>query len=522
MTADGAHHGGRWTRLALTVAGLTGWRRASAGVLLGALAVAALPPLHWLALLPVSFTGLVWLIKGSVTRRAAFAAGWWFGLGYFVAGLYWFSHALLVDAEKYAWLIPFAVGGLSAAFAIYPACAALMTHASGTRGIGRVLALAASWTAMEWLRGVLFTGFPWNPLGNVWTVSGEMIQLGAVTGVFGLSLVTVLAASAPAVLADRGSRLGRWGPSMAAIALLALIWGGGAWRLAGSENGEVPGVRLRIVQANIPQADKWRPALRDSHVATYLNLSGRGGGGASHVIWPETAVPFAVATDRDRRRLIASVIPKGGLLLTGSIRIQTKERRVERVWNSLHAVDGEARVVGTYDKFHLVPFGEYVPLRGILKFPKLTAGRRDFTAGPGPRTLNLPGLPPVSALICYEAIFPGSVTDAANRPGWLLNITNDAWFGTSIGPYQHFASARMRAVEEGLPLVRAANTGISAVVDSYGRVRARIGLGRKGVLDAPLPMALAVPPPFARFGNVTALIILLMVAIAARLLRTGS
>jgi apolipoprotein N-acyltransferase len=180
-------------------------------------------------------------------------------------------------------------------------------------------------------------------------------------------------------------------------------------------------------------------------------------------------------------------------------------------------VDGDGRIKATYDKFHLVPFGEYVPLRWLLKIPKLTMGRTDFSAGPGPRTLTLPGLPPVGPLICYEAIFPGAVTDPADRPGWLLNLTNDAWFGISAGPYQHFASARMRAVEEGLPLVRAANTGISGVIDGYGRIVARLGLGVRGTLDAPLPRALSTPPPYARFGDLVLMLLIAGVAAAGRI-----
>lgn len=485
-------------RIGTAVVGMAGWRRRGLAVAFGCLAIAAQPPLHVLPVLLVSFAGLVWLIDGSHSKRGAFGCGWWFGLGYFVAGLYWISFAFLVEAEKFGWMIPFAVFGLSAAFAIYCGLATLLAWLFSRSGTGRVLVLAAAWTAMEWVRGTAFTGFPWNPLGAVWAPSDAMIQFASLAGMFGLTLVTVAAAAAPALVSSRtGPR--RWLPLVAAGALLGVVWAGGAWRLADAADEVVPGVMLRLVQPNIDQTLKWRPQLRESHLARYLDLSRRDGR-PTHVIWPETAVPFVMARDAERRRAMAKAVPPGGLLLSGSVRTTTRAERPFRAWNSLHAVDRTGRIVATYDKHHLVPFGEYVPFRSILDIAKLTMGRSDFTPGPGPRTLTLPGLPPVSPLICYEAIFSGRAIDRAARPGWLLNVTNDAWFGISSGPYQHLANARFRAVEEGLPLVRAANTGISAVVDPYGRMKASLGLGIGGVLDAPLPRAIA-PTVFARIGD---------------------
>jgi apolipoprotein N-acyltransferase len=519
--------------MVLCVAGLTGWRRAAFATAAGALTAAALPPVHAVPVLLVSFPALVWLIDGSGNRRAAFAAGWWFGFGGFLAGLYWVGLSFQVDAAKFGSYGAIAVVALAAGLAVFPALAALLSRLAGIGGAGRIPVLAAAWTGCEWLRGTVLTGFPWNPLGTAWAFSDAMIQLAALTGVFGLSLVTVLAAAAPAVLGDGdagraarglGGLIGRrWALPVAAAGLLALVWAGGAVRLAGapvgSDAGSVAGVALRLVQANIAQKDKWRPELRDRIFGKYLRLSRAGGATATHVIWPETATPFFVANDAARRRAMAAAVPPGGVLLTGSIRSTRRGIRPFRVWNSFHAVDGAAKIIATYDKFHLVPFGEYIPLPAFLRLSKLTVGRTDFTAGSGPRTLTLPGLPPVSPLICYEAIFPGQVTEPGNRPQWLLNITNDAWFGNSSGPYQHFAATRFRAVEEGLPLVRSANTGISAVVDSYGRVRARLGLGVEGVIDSSLPTALAAPPPFARFGNALLLLFVIATAIGGWFLR---
>ncbi len=487
-------------RLRARFTALVGWRRAAAAAFLGMAATAALPPLHVLPLLVVAFTGLVWLIDASPSRRSAFAAGWWFGLGHFVTGLYWFAYALLTDPERFAWLIGPAIGGLSAILAVFPALAAWAAWQCPP-GPRRVFGLALAWTAAEWLRGRIFTGFPWNLIGSSWTVSDAMIQFAALAGLYGLSLLTVLAAAMPATLADGPPR--RWRATGLAAALVACVWAGGAVRLAVAEGGNVEGVTLGLVQPNIAQHHKWLPERREALFARHLRLTASDGfDRVTHVIWPETAIPYAIANDGPRRRLVASVTPQGGVVISGAIRTTTPPTSPPQVWNSLHAIDAQGRVIGTYDKFHLVPFGEYVPFRRVFPFiSKITFGQVDFSAGPGPRTLRLPGLPPVSPLICYEAIFPHQVVDRNDRPQWLLNITNDAWFGLSAGPYQHFASARMRAVEQGLPLVRVANTGISGVIDPYGRVTARLDLARTGVLDVALPAALAGLTPYARWGD---------------------
>ena len=503
---DPPHH---IRRLADWLAAARGWRAHGLSFLLGALAAAALPPVHAIPVLAISFSALMWQLDGAGRTRTAFARGWWFGFGFFVAGLYWIAHALLTDPARYGWMIPFAVGGLAAVLAVIHGLATVVAHRFARPGIGRILVFAAAWTAAEGLRGALFTGFPWNPIGNVWTISPAMLQLASVTGVYGLGAITIAAAASPAALAGTGRR--RWAPVTAASALLIIVYAGGAMRLAGAPTTVVDGVLLRLVQPNIAQHHKWRPELRAAQFTKHLRLSATPSSRPpTHVIWAETAAPFVVADDANSRRRMAEVVPDGGFLLTGALRTSRSAEGRFQVWNSLLAVDGDARVRAAYDKFHLVPFGEYMPFRSVLGFAKLTAGTTDFSAGPGPRSLRLAGLPPVGPLICYEAIFPGRVVRRDDRPGWLLNITNDAWFGISSGPHQHFASARMRAVEEGLPLVRVANTGISGVIDAYGRVTARLGLGREGVLDAALPVA-ANPTPFARWGNSIAWLVVILI-----------
>lgn len=493
-------------RAALWTAGLAGWRRYGLAVLLGALAAGALPPVDSVPLLVIAFSGLVWLMDGSSSRRDAALLGWSFGFGFFVAGLYWIAAALLVDVAQFWWLMPFAVLGLPAGLAIFTALAVVAAYELcrrfGLLGSGRILVLAACWGGAEWLRGHVLTGFPWNLVGYAWagTFPGALavLQLTAVVGIYGLSLVTVAAAALPARLGDLDRR--RSWAALAAVLLIALPAAGGAWRLATASTDTVPGVVLRLVQPSIPQTLKNDPAAERNNFERLIRLSALPGADkVTTVIWPEAAAPPLLERRPDVRGLMAEIVPRRGLLITGAERAAPVQGwPPQHIWNSVVALDGKGDIVAAFDKAHLVPFGEYVPLRGMLPMDKIAPSVGDFTAGPGPRTLKLPGLPPVSPLICYEAIFPGAVIDPAQRPAWLLNVTNDAWYGFTSGPFQHLAIARVRAVEEGLPLVRSANNGVSAVIDPYGRitkridgqVRAKLDLDSVGVMDAPLPRAL--------------------------------
>lgn len=511
---------------------LVGWRRAGLAVALGLCTTAALPPVYVVPLLFIAFPTLIWLLDAVPARpraatRTAFAIGWWFGFGHFFAGFYWLSNALLLDAAQFGWMVPFVLFGLAGGLALFPAAAAALYHRAGYRGAAGVLVFACAWTLVEWLRGHVLTGFPWNLIGTVWALSPTMMQAAAVVGLYGLGTLTVVATALPATLAGGGrTERGRWTGLVAAAGIVLVGWAGGGARLAGADAAMVPDVRLRLVQPNVPQTLKWDPAARIANFRKSLDLTRAPGFETrTAVIWSETAVPF-VLTDFSPdgpaiRAALAAVTPPGGLLITGAVRAERQPDGEVALWNSLFALDDGGRIVGSYDKHHLVPFGEYVPLPRLLAFAKVTPGAVDFASGPGPRTLDLPGLPPASPLICYEAIFPGEVTDPAHRPAWLLNISNDAWFGLSAGPHQHFAAARFRAVEEGLPLVRATNDGISAVVDAYGRVVAELGLGQTGVVDAPLPVALP-PTIYAHWGDWALLALMaVLLGLARGLARAG-
>jgi apolipoprotein N-acyltransferase len=462
------------------------WRRWLAAALLGALACLALPPFAMTALLVPVFVGLSVMLSACRGPAGAFALGWMFGFGHFAAGLYWVGTAFSVAGVAPS-AAPFAVLGLAAANAVFPGLALLVSYLARARGGFAVVVLATSWTAAEWLRAnLVLGGFPWNLLGYAWVDSLAMLQTAAVFGVYGLSWLTVLAAAAPSVLLSDGRA---WRPLAASWGLVAAVAVAGMIRLPGEASAVVEGVTLRLVQANIVQYHKWRPERRADNLRRHLALTAAPGPEANVVIWPETATPYLLAGEPDIRERLGAALPAGGLLITGAVRGESDGEGGMRVWNSLHAIDDHGALVATYDKFHLVPFGEYMPLRGLFDLVKLSHGETDFSRGPGPVSLRLGGLPPVSPLICYEVIFPGNVRNEESPPAWLLNLTNDAWYGISTGPYQHFQQARVRAIEEGVPLVRAANTGVSGVVDSVGRIVARLDLGETGVVDSPLPVA---------------------------------
>lgn len=466
----------------------------------GALTALALPPLHIWPLL-LGFAGLLHLLRYTTRSGRAFWLGWWFGFGHFLVGLYWIAIAFTVDPERFGALAVPALALLCAFLALYSGFAAWAVTRCRLwlSPTAAALAFALAWTAGEILRGAVLWGFPWNLIGYSWANSSAISQLAAVTGIHGLSFLSVALGALPAGLLEPRGRA-RWRPVLAGLAVLGLVWLGGSLRLSGAAVEFVPEVRLRLVQGNVAQHHKWQPELRARWFERHLELT-RPKADVTHVIWPESATPYPIEQEAEVRRLIGQVVPQAGLLLTGGNRFDPTMEPIG-AWNSLFVLDQNGMVRARYDKRDLVPFGEFLPFRPLLArigLGKLTAGTVDFLPGPNRTTIDLQGLPPFSPLICYEVIFPGRVLDPNARPDWLLNITNDAWFGRSSGPYQHLAMARMRTVEEGVPLIRSANSGISASIDPWGRVIAELGLGETGVLD--LQLAMPLPPTlYARFG----------------------
>lgn len=498
--------------LALAIGATGGWWRNFAAMLFGVCLTLALPPLYLLPALPVGFCGLFWLLAATPDPRRAALDGWWFGMGHFVCGLYWISNSLMVEPERFGWIVPFAMLGIPAVYALFPALAALayfpLRRKGGVRGAWM---FALIWLSAEWLRGHILWGFPWNLTGYAWSFSEITLQFYALVGVYFTGFFTVLIALIPAALASGASASTRRACALLVLVFLAAL-GYGYDRVAHAPRREVEGVRLRLVQPAIAQKMKWDPQYQMEGLQKLATLTlSPAKKKVTHVIWPESAMPYPFVSGDTWAMRLAELVPPGGMLLTGTTRIAgSVETDNLAVFNSIQGVDGEGRVDFVYDKSKLVPFGEFVPLRSILPLEKITHGTMDFTPGKSGRNHTLTGLPPLRPLVCYESIFP-TLSDGA-WPGWLLNVTNDAWFGDTSGPRQHLEMARARAVEQGVPLVRAANTGISAVVDAYGRIVKSLPLGVAGTIDAPLPAAATERTPFSLYERYIVFLVALISA----------
>jgi len=508
------------------LAGLSTWKLVLIAALAGALSVFAMAPFLVWPIMFVTFPVLIWALDAVCLRDGEFvpltsfrkrlfraaAVGWGFGFGYFLAGNYWIGYAFFVDADRYAALMPLAVVGLAAALGLFYAAAGALSAALWRRGYARIAGFVFAFFCAEAARGYLFTGFPWNLFGEGVAANDAHMQFAAYAGIYGLTLAALFIFSAPAAAVSapqaRFHRL--WTPIVLAVIAMAASYAFGSYRLQ-EEAGEVEGVRVRLVQPNIPQREKWKPENKAWIFERTLGLSREGLTGEdianfTHVIWPESSVPVLFgfndgifsAEVKDR---LAATIPRDGSLIIGAERAEGERLadggyRFDRVFNSLFVLKGGATIDAIYDKIHLVPFGEYAPLKNVLSVIgfRVFSHRLDgFDSGSNKAPImQTPHAPSFLPLICYEIIFPGRIENETKRPQWLVNVTNDAWFGTSTGPYQHLYQARIRAVEEGLPVMRAANTGISAVIDPFGRVLARLDLGKAGALDHGLPRALPV------------------------------
>jgi apolipoprotein N-acyltransferase len=474
--------------------------------LIGAASAFAFEPAGLWPLLLLAFAFLCEFLDRAKGLRLALLIGWAFGLGQFVVGLNWIATAFTFQAAMPPWLGWAAVVLLSLYLAIYPALAAGLAWRFGRddRTV-LVVVLGGAWAITEWLRGSIFTGFPWNPAAAVLAPT-PLITIGALIGTYGLSGLVVLLGGAIWLEYRK-----QWLPLVVILGATALLW---VLPASAVPADPLTVLNVRIVQPNIGQQDKWRPGFAEQAAQRLELLSKRDAGENRLVLWPEAAVVEPLEIDQidsirramvplERLRAANSVGPSDLLVTGGLALIADRNGRIVGATNSVFALEPNGELIGRYDKAHLVPYGEYLPMRPVLSaigLSRLAPGDVDFASGPGARTIDLPGFGKMGVQVCYEIIFSGHVVDEKNRPGFIFNPSNDAWFGR-WGPPQHLAQARLRAAEEGIPVLRSTPTGISAVIDARGNVVKSLPWRHAGVIDAVLPPAAKGPTPFARFGN---------------------
>lgn len=521
----------RLSRFASRLLLLYGWRRHAVAWLGGGLASFSQAPFDFFAVCLIAFPVLVWLLDGAAADAsggrlrqlaAPFATGWWFGFGYFIGGLWWVGNAMMVDLARYAWALPFAVLLLPAILALFYGLAAALARPFWSDGIGRVAALAAAFGVAEWLRSVLFTGFPWNAIGYGAMPVPMLMQSAGIVGMTGMNALAVFAFGLPALLGgQRHLRLG-----MVALVVLVVLHAGFGFARLSLPAGEGETLAVRLVQPSIDQSEKWNSAVRDRIFQRFLELSTQetteAGQRPQLILWPETSVPFILQDRPDALSALGEMVREDQVLLLGAVRIEGENAADPdaRFYNSVVGINSAGVMFDAVDKVHLVPLGEYVPFErwlsriGITKLVHLPGS---FTAGGRRHALEV--APGVSALafICYEVIFPDIVARDAGRVDLIVNVTNDAWYGRTPGPYQHFRQAQLRAVETGRPLVRAANNGISGVVDAKGRIVDALALDAVGVLDVGVPLSPADRLRTGHAGKIGWGVVLLLVVLAAGL-----
>src|SRR5947209_6254614 len=478
----------------------------------GAVSAFAFAPVGWWPLLLIAFAVLSELLDRSKSMGRSLLIGWAFGVGQFAVGLNWIATAFTFQSNMPAWLGWIAVVLLSLYLAVYPALAAGLAWRFGRDDrVVLITVLGGAWAICEWLRGTMFTGFPWNPAAAT-LASTPLIKTTPLIGTYGLSGLLVLLGGAIWLEYYK-----KWLPLVVIVSATVL--------LCVLPSSSVPPdplavLNVRVVQPNIGQEDKWRPGFGEEAARRLAMLSGAPSGEPRLLLWPEAAVTDPLDDARTdehqafaefQRTRAASLLGPEDRLLTGGIAVSSSDGvHVAGAANSVFVLESGGKVLGRYDKSHLVPYGEYLPMRPLLSavgLSRLAPGDLDFTPGPGPRTVDLGGeWGKVGFDLCYEMIFSGDVVDEKNRPNFIFNPSNDAWFGR-WGPPQHLAQARLRAAEEGIPVLRATPTGISAIVDARGNIVKSLPWRTAGVIDAILPPAANSPPPFARFGNVIPLIL---------------
>ncbi len=512
------------TWLAETMMLSHGWRRFLILVVAGAIAATSAPPVFFLPALFLALPVWIWALDGAERKRSllgrvfgpAFWIGFAFGLGYFTAALHWLGAAFLQQGGIFLVLMPFGIVGLAAILSIFWGLGSALSHALWSTGWFRIVTFTASLALAEWARGHLLSGFPFDLLGYALTGNDQLMQLASFTGIYGLTLLAVLLATTPALIwpADGRNWTLRVLPFTVAMAALAAQVGFGYWRLNNTPVVPRTDMKVRMVQPMILDHADWSGGDPGQIVTWLLDLSaapttpsGQALAGVTTLVWPESVFPFFLSTYPDALARIARALPDGTLLLTGAPREPIGDDGMpipdNPGYNSILAIDTNGEVVASYDKSHLVPFGEYLPFQGFWRLfgiNQFVPGTNGWAPGDGRRLMQLPGTPGFLALVCYEAVFSNDIGDPEEAE-FILNITNDAWFDGSLGPAQHAHLARLRSVETGLPMLRAANTGLTFATDPLGRISASLAPLQPGVLDVVPSRKLPEGTPFNRLGD---------------------
>lgn len=477
---------------------------------LGIMSASALPPFYAFPILFLTFSSLLLILNTAKDKKQSFTYGYWFGFGYFACNLSWIGNAVLIDAAKLGWLFPIIILAAGGFFGLFTALPALLSNLFKSF-YSRWLAFAAWWSLFEWIRSFIFTGFPWNLLGSVLSFKLTLLQAASIIGTYGLSLAVLLICSAPALIFYYRNKKSIIISLGSILLIFGMLIGYGTYHLS-SMKDTPSDTKIRLVQPAIPQKMKWNRQKLEQNFEQYINMSKQDGlEDIDFVIWGETATPFALDFEPQYLNKITQAIPSNGYLITGLVRYEFQEGDFHPL-NSSFIIDKSGKIRNYYDKIHLVPFGEYIPFRRY--FPEwitpVTNTITDFLAGDGHKSIKMDKQPSFGISICYEIIFPHQIINPKDKPDWLINLTNDGWYGISQGPYQHLVTTQLRAIEEGRSIVRAANTGISAVINPYGKILAQIDLNKTDIIDINLPQQMSIDTIYGKIGNFIPLILCLL------------
>lgn len=479
----------------------------SLALLSGICSVLALPPYYAFPILFISLSVLLLLVKNAKSYKQAFAVGYAFGFGFFAFGLSWIGNALLIEADTFGWLYPIVLLACGLFFGLFIALPCLFSFYCKNIYC-TYISLCSWWVIFEWLRSFVLTGFPWNLLGSVFAFKLEFIQFASIGGTYLLSFVCLSICMAPALVLQNKNRKSIIIALSIICSLFVLLYGYG-WLHLQNRSAAVSDINIRLVQPSIPQSMKWNKESLEDNFNQYLKLSQSPGlEKVDFVIWGETATPFPLDLDDSHRRMLKLATPQKGYLVTGLVRYNFDSYGAYQPLNSMFVINDQAQIKDYYDKSHLVPFGEYIPLKKYLPswIRPVTNIIGNFKSGAGPKRIKIADYPTFGGLICYEIIFPHQIINSQERPDWIINLTNDGWYGNSAGPHQHLVTARLRAVEEGITIVRSANSGISAVISPFGETIDSIPLGKSGILDIKLPQQLQLITAYSICGNTIAIL----------------